>query len=158
VSMLAPPLVAWAILTHSWQAAFVLTGALGLVWVGLWLWLYQSPAKHPALSAAERDYIRAGQERHLDGDGTRPSVARIIGQRNFWGIALPRFLADPTWGTLTFWMPLYLSQTRGSDLKQIATCAWSPFLAADFGCLFGGVFSMWLQKAWGLSLIDARRA
>ena len=46
-SMLAPPLVAWAILAHSWQSAFVLTGALGLVWVALWLWLYQSPATHP---------------------------------------------------------------------------------------------------------------
>ena len=61
-SMLAAPLVAWAILTHSWQFAFVLTGALGLVWVALWLLFYQSPAKHTALSAAERDYILAGQE------------------------------------------------------------------------------------------------
>src|SRR4051812_6945385 len=94
-SMLAPPLVAWAILFYNWQFAFVITGALGLVWLTLWVWLYQSPARHPALSAAEREYIRAGQERHLAGDGTRPSVARIIRQRNFWGIALPRFLADP---------------------------------------------------------------
>jgi MFS transporter, ACS family, aldohexuronate transporter len=156
-SMLAPPLVAWAILTHSWQAAFVLTGALGLVWVGLWLWLYQSPAKHPALSAVERDYIRAGQERHLDGDGTRPSVARIIGQRNFWGIAVPRFLADPTWGTLTFWLPLYLTTVRHFDLKQIALFAWLPFLAADVGCLTGGTISMTLQKRFGVRLINARR-
>jgi len=156
-SMLAPPLVAWAILTQSWQAAFVLTGALGLLWVGLWLWLYQSPATHPALSAAERDYIRAGQERHLDGDGTRPSVARIIGQRNFWGIALPRFLADPTWGTLTFWLPLYLTTVRHFDLKQIALFAWLPFLAADIGCLSGGAISMTLQKRFGVRLINARR-
>lgn len=156
-SMLAPPLVAWAILTQSWQAAFVLTGALGLLWVGLWLWLYQSPATHPALSAAERDYIRAGQERHLDGDGTRPSVARIIVQRNFWGIALPRFLADPTWGTLTFWLPLYLTTVRHFDLKQIALFAWLPFLAADIGCLSGGAISMTLQKRFGVRLINARR-
>ena len=156
-SMLAPPLVAWAILTQSWQAAFVLTGALGLLWVGLWLWLYQSPATHPALSASERDYIRAGQERHLDGDGTRPSVARIIVQRNFWGIALPRFLADPTWGTLTFWLPLYLTTVRHFDLKQIALFAWLPFLAADIGCLSGGAISMTLQKRFGVRLINARR-
>jgi ACS family hexuronate transporter-like MFS transporter len=156
-SMLAPPLVAWAILTQSWQAAFVLTGALGLVWVALWLWLYQSPATHPALSPAERDYIRAGQERHLEGDGTRPSVARIIRQRNFWGIALPRFLADPTWGTLTFWLPLYLTTVRHFDLKQIALFAWLPFLAADLGCLSGGTISMALQKRFGVRLINARR-
>ena len=61
-------------------------------------------------------------------------------------------------GTLTFWMPLYLSQTRGWDLKQIALFAWLPFLAADFGCLFGGALSLWLQRYWGISLINARRA
>src|SRR5262249_31869429 len=99
-SMLAPPLVAWAILSYNWQSAFVLTGRLGLVWLALWLTFYQPPASHRALSAAERDYIRSGQERHLEGDGTRPSIGKIIRQRNFWGIALPRFLADPTWGTL----------------------------------------------------------
>ena len=61
-SMLAAPLVAWAILTHSWQFAFVLTGAIGLVWAALWLLFYQSPAKHKALSPQERDYILSGQE------------------------------------------------------------------------------------------------
>jgi ACS family hexuronate transporter-like MFS transporter len=156
-SMLAPPLVAWAILSYSWQAAFVLTGGLGLVWLTLWLWLYQSPSRHPALSPAERDYIRSGQERHLEGDGTRPSVLKILGQRNFWGIALPRFLADPTWGTLTFWLPLYLTTVRHFDLKQIALFAWLPFLAADLGCLSGGTISMALQQRFGVSLLNARR-
>ncbi len=156
-SMLAPPLVAWAILTYNWQSAFVLTGALGLVWLVVWLLFYQPPAKHRALSAAEREYIRAGQERHLEGDGTRPSVGRIIRQRNFWGIALPRFFADPTWGTLTFWLPLYLTTVRHFDLKQIALFAWLPFLAADLGCLSGGTISMALQKRFGVRLINARR-
>ncbi|HET8967178.1 MAG TPA: MFS transporter [Candidatus Acidoferrum sp.] len=157
-SMLAPALVAWAILQYNWQSAFVITGAVGLVWVALWMWLYHPPEKHPALSPAERDYIAAGQEGHLKSDGSRPAVLSLLRQRNFWGIALPRFLADPTWGTLTFWMPLYLSQTRGWDLKQIALFAWLPFLAADIGCLFGGTFSLWMQKYWRISLIDARRA
>ena len=156
-SMLAPPLVAWAILNHSWQAAFVITGALGLVWVGLWLAFYQSPAKHRALSPEERDYIAAGQEAHLRADGTRPSIGRILSQRNFWGIALPRFLADPTWGTLTNWLPLYLMTVRHFDLKQIALFGWLPFLAADLGCIFGGTVSIALQKYFGVSLINARR-
>jgi len=155
-SMLAAPLVAWAILTHSWQFAFVLTGAIGLTWVALWLLFYQSPSKHRALSAAERDYILAGQEQHLAGEG-KPSIAAIVRQRNFWGIAIPRFLADPTWGTLTFWLPLYLTTVRGFDLKQIAMFAWLPFLAADLGCLFGGTISITLQKYVGMGLINARR-
>lgn len=155
-SMLAPPLVAWAILYHSWKFAFVVTGAIGLVWAALWLAFYNPPDKHPGLSDEEREYIASGQEAHLRGDGTRPSMKRIIKQRNFWGIALPRFLADPTWGTLTFWIPLYLTTVRHFDLKQIALFAWLPFLAADFGSMFGGFIVLRLQKR-GVNLINARR-
>jgi ACS family hexuronate transporter-like MFS transporter len=155
-SMLAPPLVAWAILVYNWQAAFVVTGALGLVWVALWLWLYHPPERHPALSGEERALIAAGQEAHLRGAGTRPSVLAIARQRNFWGIALPRLLADPTWGTLTFWVPLYLMSARHFDLKQVALFAWLPFLGADLGCLFGGAVSMAVQRR-GVGLINARR-
>ena len=106
---------------------------------------------------AERDYIVAGQETHLAGAG-RPAITTLLRERNFWGIAIPRFLADPTWGTLTFWLPLYLTTVRGFDLKQIALFAWLPFLAADLGCLFGGTISLTLQKYAGVRLIDARRS
>jgi len=157
-SMVAPPLVAWAILTYNWRVSFVITGSLGLVWVVLWLLFYQSPARHSALSDKEKNYITAGQETHLRSDGSRPSIGKILRQRNFWGIALPRFLADPTWGTLSFWLPLYLSSVRHMDLKQIAMFAWLPFLAADFGCVFGGLVAMQLQKRAGLSVINARRS
>jgi MFS transporter, ACS family, hexuronate transporter len=157
-SMLAPPLVAWTILYYSWQAAFVVTGALGLAWVVLWLAFYQSPDRHRRLSPAERTYIATGQETALGAGGAgRPSIVAILRQRNFWGIALPRFLADPTWGTLTVWLPLYLSKVRHLDLKQIALFAWLPFLAADLGCLCGGLVSAALQKHLGIGLIDARR-
>jgi len=156
-SMLAPPLVAWAILAFNWRVAFVITGVLGLLWLVLWLLFYQAPEKHPALTETERDHIAAGQEKHLQDDGTRPSFGRIFKQRNFWGIALPRFLADPTWGTLTFWLPLYLTNVRHFDLRQSALFAWMPFLAADFGCLFGGTVAMALQKRSGLSVVNARR-
>jgi ACS family hexuronate transporter-like MFS transporter len=157
-SMLAPPLVAWAILAYNWRIAFVITGSLGVIWVVLWLLFYQSPEKHRALSDDERRFIAAGQERHLQSDGSRPSFMKIIRQRNFWGIALPRFLADPAWGTLTFWLPLYLSSVRHFNLKQIALFAWMPFLAADFGCLFGGAIAMTLEKRAGFSVISARKA
>src|SRR5206468_9263207 len=123
----------------------------------LWLFFYQPPDKHKGLSAEERAYIAAGQEKYLQSDGSRPSLAHILRQRNFWGIALPRFLADPTWGTLSFWLPLYLSSVRHMDLKQIALFAWMPFLAADFGCVFGGIVAMQAQKRFGVSVINSRR-
>lgn len=140
-SMLAPPLVAWAILTWNWRAAFVITGALGLVWVVLWLFLYRTPPR----PAGEAGAVKV-----------RPNIPAILRQRNFWGIALPRLLADPTWGTLAFWMPLYLTTVRGFDLGQIALFAWMPFLAADLGCLFGPLIAFFLQKR-GVGLINARR-
>jgi MFS transporter, ACS family, aldohexuronate transporter len=157
-SMIAPPLVVWAILSYNWQAAFVITGGMGLAWVALWLLFYRSPREHRALSPSEQQYIESGQERFLAGDGQRPSIWRILVERNFWGIAIPRFLADPTWGTLTFWLPLYLKTVRHFDLKQIAMFAWMPFLAADLGCLFGPAITASLQKYGGLSLINARRS
>jgi len=155
-TMLAPPLVAWAILAYDWRAAFVITGALGLVWAVVWLRWFRAPAQHPRLSSAERELIEAGQERDLAADGARPSIPALLRRRDFWGIAIPRLLADPTWGTLSFWIPLYLVQTRGFDLKQIALFAWLPFLAADLGCLFGPAVALFLQRR-GLSLINARR-
>ncbi len=156
-SMLAPPLVAAAIFWFNWQMAFVITGALGLAWVALWLLMYRPRLRHPWLSEPERAYIEAGQEKTL-AEGARPSVWQILAQRNFWGIAIPRFLADPMWGTLAFWLPLYLNKVRGWDLKHIALFAWLPFLAADLGCIFGGAVSGGLQKYRGLSVVNARRA
>jgi ACS family hexuronate transporter-like MFS transporter len=155
-SMLAPPLVVWAILTYNWQMAFVITGSIGLAWAALWLIFYDSPQRHTGLSDGERGYIAAGQEKYLEGDGSPPSILKILGRRNFWGIALPRFLADPTWGTLTLWVPTYLFKARHFDLKHIALFAWMPFLAADIGCMAGGLIVVALQRR-GINLINARR-
>ena len=156
-SMVAPPLVAWAILNYSWQASFVIVGLISLVWVALWLLFYHPVRKHPALSEEERNYILSGQEAFLQADDNKPSILSILGRRNFWGIALPRFLTDPTWGMLSFWVPLYLTTVRHFDLKHIALYAWMPFLAADLGCIFGPMVVIFLQRR-GLDLIDARRA
>lgn len=154
-SMVAPPLVAVSILLFSWRAAFFVTGALAGIWALAWYILYRSPGQHRGLSDAERTHIAEGREAHLAPDA-RPSIGELLRQRNLWGIALPRLLADPTWGTLTFWLPLYLSTVRGFDLKQIALTAWLPFVAADIGCLFGPAVALWLQRR-GVGLLNARR-
>ena len=155
-SMIAPPLVAWAILNYSWQASFVIVGLISLVWVALWLIFYRPVLTHPTLSDQERDYILSGQESFLQAEDKKPPILSILSRRNFWGIALPRFLTDPTWGMLSFWVPLYLTTVRHFDLKAIALYAWMPFLAADLGCIFGPAIVLFLQRR-GLDLIDARR-
>jgi ACS family hexuronate transporter-like MFS transporter len=154
-AVFAPPLVAWAVFHYSWRAAFVVAGALGLVWVALWLFWYAPPARQRAIGAAEQAHIAAGQETRLAAAG-RTSIAGLLRRRDLWGIALPRFLADPVWGMLSLWMPLYLVTVRHFDLQQIALFAWLPFLAADLGCLFGPAVAAFLQRR-GVDLIDARR-
>jgi ACS family hexuronate transporter-like MFS transporter len=154
--ILAAPLVAWAILFHSWRLAFVIAGAAALFWVAAWFRFFYSPKQHPRLSAEEREYIESGQELHLAAAAEKPSLVSLLRQRNMWGIAIPRLLADPTWGTLNYWVAFYLTTERGFDLKHIAMFAWLPLLAADIGCLCGPTISMFLQKR-GLSLITARK-
>ncbi|WP_242123641.1 MFS transporter [Sphingobium sp. Sx8-8] len=155
-AVFAPPLVAWAVMVHSWRLAFLVAGGIGLVWALLWLINYDTPARHHRLGEAERDYILSGQEARLAARAERPSLLSMARRRDLWGIALPRMLADPVWGMLSFWMPLYLARARGFDLGQIALFAWLPFLAADLGCLFGPAVVTFLQRRH-VDLIDARR-
>ena len=153
---LAGPLVAISIAWWNWRAAFYAAAALALLWVVLWLRFYRTPEAHPELSREELALIQSGQEAHVRAAGDKPPVLSLLGRRNFWGIALPRFLADPTWATLTFWLPLYLSEVRGFDLSQLAIAVIVPFVAADLGCLFGPAVVVWLERR-GIALIDARR-
>jgi MFS transporter, ACS family, hexuronate transporter len=158
-ALIAPPLVALLILQFSWRAAFVVTGLFGLVWVAVWLAFYRAPEDHPLLSAAELEHIRAGQRALTVDEGAEAhGVWRVVlPQRNFWALALARFLSEPAWQFFTYWIPLYLSSERQLDLKQIAYFAWVPFLAADLGSLFGGVLSPFFIER-GLSVLTARKA
>ncbi len=157
-AMLAPPIVVWAILTYHWQAAFLITGGLGIIFAFLWLYLYRPPEKHRWLGEAESEYIYSGQEASLQADGEkRPKLKELLRKRNFWGIATTRFLSDPVWATLSFWLPLYLIQVRNLPLKDIAMFAWLPFLAADIGCIAGGMLSNILITKFNITTVNSRR-
>ena len=153
---LAAPLVAVSIALWNWRAAFYIAGALALLWVMLWLRWYRAPETHPDISSEELALIQQGQEAHIQAAGDKPPILSLLGRRNFWGIALPRFLADPTWATLTFWLPLYLTTERGMNLNAMTLAIVVPFIAADLGCLFGPAVVAFLGRR-GIALIDARR-
>jgi ACS family hexuronate transporter-like MFS transporter len=155
-SMLAAPLVAWSILYHSWRLAFVIAGGAALLWVLAWFRFYYSPKNHPRISAEELQHIESGQEAHVAETAARPSILSMLKRRNVWGISIPRMLADPTWGTLSFWVPIYLMKVRGFDLKEMAAYGWLPWLTADLGCLMGPTIAWWLQRR-GFTLINGRR-
>ena len=98
---------------HNWQTAFVLTGALGLVWVASGCCSTSRPRNIPRFRTPNASTSWPGRKSICKATA-RPSIGSILNQRNFWGIALPRFLADPTWGTLAFWLPLYLTRCADS--------------------------------------------
>ncbi|ORM80915.1 hexuronate transporter [Pantoea deleyi] len=154
-AMLAPPIIYVAHITFGWQGAFLLTGGLGLLWVGLWWWGYHSPQNHPRLSAQERDFIN--QDNEAVGEKLPFFTAlKVIGkEKKFYGIAIPAFLAEPAWAVLSFWVPLYLANERGMDLKQIVMFAWLPFLAADLGSVASGYLTRLYVRCFGMTRVNS---
>lgn len=153
-NMIAPPLVAFCILAWNWQAAFIVTGALSLLWAVLWYVSYRDPDEHPKLTEAERAVISGGADEEVSG---KPATRKdVLKSRSFWAIAVPRFLSEPAWQTFNFFIPLYLVAAWQLDLKSIALWAWLPFLAADFGSLAAGLLPAKLMQR-GTSLLNSRK-
>ncbi|MGV2877246.1 MFS transporter [Pantoea vagans] len=154
-AMLAPPIIYVAHISFGWQGAFLLTGGLGLLWVGLWWWGYHSPESHPRLSDDERAFIN--QDNEAMGEKLPFFTAlKVIGkEKKFYGIAIPAFLAEPAWAVLSFWVPLYLANERGMDLKQIVMFAWLPFLAADLGSVASGYLTRIYVRWFGMTRVNS---
>ena len=151
----APPLVVFCILTWGWQSAFLITGALSLVWAMVWWFGYETPQRHSRLSDEERLKIEAGQGG--EGADQRPATrSAVLKSRGFWAIAIPRFFAEPAWQTFNFFIPLYLVAVWKLDLKSVALWAWMPFVAADLGSLAAGLVPPWLMRK-GASVLSSRK-
>lgn len=141
-AIIAPPVVAFLALKFGWRAAFIVTGALGLVWLMAWWWIYHEPSSHPWLSPEERDKVMR------ESGGARPAAAsfgsawrKIVGLRALWGLFVTRLVATPVWWFYVFWLPDYLSKGRGFSLQEIGFFAWIPYLTVDLGKIFGGALS-----------------
>jgi ACS family hexuronate transporter-like MFS transporter len=145
-AMLAPPLVVFLQLRYNWRVAFLVTGGLGFVFAGAWWWLYRTPAQLGSTPPT------------AEGGGRKPAIMEILRTRRYWGIAIPRFLAEPAWQTFNFWIPVYLTTERGMSLQGIALFAWLPFVAADIGSVVGGFVSPFFMKRFKMSVVHSRLA
>ncbi len=154
-AVLAVPIVSGLALLFDWRAAFIGTGVMGLIWAGIWVAYYRSPAEHPRLKPEEAAHIGTTAS-EISEKVTLARVRLLFKSPTFWTIAVPRFLAEPAWQTFSFWIPLYLATSRGMDLKQIALFAWMPFLAADLGGLCGGYISPYIARWLKIDLIPSR--
>jgi MFS transporter, ACS family, hexuronate transporter len=116
----------------SWRWVFFVTGALGLVWAVWWWASYRTPSVAPDPMSAEVERIAAG---------ATLSLASLLAKREVLGIAFAKCLSDGAWYFYLFWLPKYLFEARGFDLKQAATVGWIPYAASGIGSLCGGYLS-----------------
>ncbi|MCX6552411.1 MAG: MFS transporter [Acidobacteria bacterium] len=157
-AVVAPPLVAWLLVQYGWRPAFVITGAMGLVWLIGWLWLYHLPVRHPRISEDELALIQAGGalERSRAENAPRMNWGDLLRLPQTWGLLLSRIISDPVWWFYLFWLPKYLADSRGFSIALIGMVAWMPYLAADLGSVAGGLASGYLIKR-GVATVTARK-
>lgn len=150
--MLAPPLVAWILIAFGWRAAFLFTGAIGFLWLILWLWIYRGPREHPCVTEAERDMIESERLRE-EGAGAAPIPwLRLLGYSAVWGVIMGRFLTDCVWWFYTDWLPAYLQDERGFSVGDVGKSVWIIFLAPDIGNLGSGWLSGRLvRRGWSVN-------
>ena len=148
-AIVAPLLVPIIALNFGWQAAFIITGFLGFIWLFFWLRLMKRPEEHPGINAAELDLIKADTEENLE----KPtSIWKIIRTRKVWAIAIGKFLTDPIWWFFLYWLPKFLNTTYGLKLDKIGLPLIVAYLIADMGSIGGGwLSSHFLKMGWSIN-------
>ena len=148
------PLIAFLTVYFSWKIIFILVGLTGLLWLIPWMILVKSPPKsHPWISDEEREYILSGQRiEDVDGDGVNdegynPTTAQLLSHKESWGVIIASMVIDPIWWLFVVWIPIYLSEVYGMDVKTIGIYGWVPYVGAMFGAWFGGLLAQNRIKA-----------
>ena len=147
-------LVPFVTLRYSWKMAFVVQGALGLVWLALWMKTYRSPADHPKVSKEELALI--AEDREHEVAGVRLPFLTMVSFRQTWAYALGKLMTDPVWWFFLFWLPKYLSQAHGVKLGTLALPLIVVYVMADAGSLIGGWLSIYFERR-GLAHLEARK-
>lgn len=158
-SVVAPPLIAFLYLGFGWKITFVIIGAVGMLWIIPWLIFNKKrPKDHPWITDKEKHHIISGryQSRQEDHEGTGLSIKQILSHKESWSVLASRFFLEPIWWLFVGWMPIYLKNTYGFDVKEIGMFAWVPFVGAALGSVLGGIMTeRWV--AAGSSIDTARK-
>jgi ACS family hexuronate transporter-like MFS transporter len=141
-AVIAPMIVPVLALTWGWQAAFIATGMLGILWVLFWLPLYRRPEQHPGVSPAELAWIQSDPAE----PATRIPWLQLLPHRQTWAFAAGKFLTDPIWWFYLFWAGPFLNDKFNVDLVHIGPPLIVIYLLADVGSIAGGWLSSWLLK------------
>ena len=152
----AYPLVGWLLLKWGWKAAFLGTGALGLICLVVWLAFYRLPGQHRWISQTELGEIESLPEGDRQAPGQRMPWLSILAYRQAWGFTLAKFMTDPIWWFYIFWLPKYLIEVRHFSIARLELFGMIPFLAAAPGSIAGGWLSGFLIRR-GHSVNVARK-
>ena len=153
------PLISYLALILDWKLIFISVGLLGLVWLVPWWVIVKAPPKyHSWLSEKERDYILSGQandgsnkDGDLDGE-YNPPTGELLKRKESWGVIVASAAIDPIWWLFIIWIPTYLFEVHGFNIKELAASGWLPFVGATFGAWFGGLFAQNRIKAgWSVN-------
>ena len=148
---LAVPIISWIAITWNWRWAFVFGGALGLVWVMVWSFVYRLPREHPRLSEEELALIESDRVPNAPPPKPVP-MGRLLTMKVVWGCIIARVLTDPISYFFNFWIPKFLQQDRGFSLADVGYYAWIPFAAGAVGNILGGAIPRWLiSRGWTLN-------
>lgn len=152
--VLAVLIAPWILVTFGWQEVFVITGAMGFIWLMFWLWLYEVPERQKRLSAEERTFIRAGQE--VGEIKTKVPWLRLFGYPQTWAFLFGKFFIDPIFWFFLFWLPSYFASAFHLDLTQPSPELMIIYAATTLGSIYGGYFSSFLVRR-GMPVIRARK-
>lgn len=145
-AVVAPLLVPWLFITYGWQWAFIVTGAIGLLWLVAWLAVYQPPEAHPRLSTEELAYIRSDPP-----EPVAPKIpwVQLLHYRQTWAFVVAKFFTDSVWRWYLYLLPLFFSQQFGLDIKDFGLPFITIYLLADVGSIGGGwLSSALLNRGW----------
>lgn len=151
-AILTPLVVPWLVRLWGWRGAFLGVGALGFVWLALWLLIYRRPEEHPRVSKEELDYIRGEPSNSTQ----KIKWSRLFPLHQTWAFAFGKFLIDPVWWFYLFWLPAFLQRKHGLSLQQIFVPIMVVYLISDAGSVAGGWISSSLLKR-GRSANTARK-
>jgi ACS family hexuronate transporter-like MFS transporter len=141
-AMVAPPLIAVVLGVTNWRWIFVLAGTFGLLWTAWWQGSYR-----PGSETSRETRNDANEVVGLHANGPiRLPWTDLFRLRETWGLVTAKFLSDAAWFFYLFWLPKYLYDARGFEIKSVGLFAWMPNAAAGIGCLFGGSFSSYLVR------------
>ncbi|MBD8655793.1 MFS transporter [Oxalobacteraceae sp. CFBP 13730] len=146
VGAILAPLTVPLIAAHwGWQAAFIVIGGIGFLWMGLWIWLYDAPEQQPRLKAAELAYINsdAGVVVAPTGTPVKGSWFKLLGYRQTWAFAFGKFMTDGVWWFFLFWLPKYMSAQYGMSATDMIIPLAVLYSMTMVGSIGGGWLPTW---------------